>query len=156
MWPKYFCQPTSKFSNNRGAAALEFAFLLPVWLLFFFAFLDYGWYLTNVLALENSVFTGARAGVKVKYWLTPYDMQYQDPRAIARQVVRKSFCLASLQNEDIVVLFRNADMEVVSEDDDYDYLEVTVPEYVYRPLTGYLPDSMIPGKIAAFSLMSFP
>ena len=142
--------------DNKGGAAVEFAILLPVWLMIFFAFLDYGWYLTNVMVLENAVWSGARAGVKVKYWLDPNDEEYLDPKAVARNMVRESFWLNRLKDEDIFVAFKDSNHEVVDEDENFDYLEVKVPEYRYGLLTGYLPDGMIPTKIAALSLTSFP
>ena len=142
--------------DHKGVAALEFALLLPIWLIFFFAFLDYGWYLTNVMVLENAVSSGARAGVKVKYWLSPYDDDYLDPKEVARKVVRQSFWLSRLKDQDIFVNLKNADHQVVDEDDNYDYLEVKVPDFRYGILTGYLPKGLIPDRIAALSLTSFP
>lgn len=147
----------SHLLNNRGATAVEFAILVPVWFLLFFGMLDYAWYLTNVMVAENAVASGARAGVKVKYWLEPDDEQYQDPLLIAKKAVRHAFWLdESLNPSDIKVRFKDADNNYPEEDEAYQYLEVKMVDYEYVPLTGYLSEKMIPRKISAVSLVAFP
>ncbi|MBI9092429.1 MAG: pilus assembly protein [Desulfobacterium sp.] len=143
--------------NNRGAAAVEFAILVPIWFLLFFGMLDYAWYLTNVMVMENAVASGARAGVKVKYWLDPGDEQYQDPKSIAKNAVSHAFWLdESFNTSGISVRFKDTDNNYPEEDEAYQYLEVKVIDYEYTPLTGYLSEKMIPRKISAVSLLAFP
>ncbi len=83
----------SRFGKQSGGSAVEFALLLPIWLFFFFGLLDYGWYLTNLMVLENAVASGARAGVKVKYWLEESDPNFQDPREVATTAAENGFWL---------------------------------------------------------------
>lgn len=152
------CSPlrTRLKKNNKGIAALEFALLLPVCLLLFFAFLDFGWYLTNLLVLENAVSSGSRSGVKVRYWLEPDDEAYLDPRDVARQIVQRNFWTGRIRDEDIIVNLKDEDQQVVQEDENFTYLEVKVINYDYGIMTGYLPFGMIPDRIAACSMTSFP
>jgi len=142
--------------KNDGSTAVEFAILLPVWLMIFFAFLDYGWYLTNIFVLDHAVTAGARAGVKVKYWLEPDDDAYKDPGEIAKQMVRRSFWLGSIQDNDIEVKYINQDNEEVDETGEHFYLEVRVQKLAYSFLAGYLPEGMIPETIGAVALAAFP
>jgi Flp pilus assembly protein TadG len=146
-----------RFLNNRGGAAVEFAILVPVWLFLFFGMLDYAWYLTNLMVMENAVASGARAGVKVKYWLDAADDGYQDPKLIAANAVKNAFWLDdSLESSGIKVTLKDADNNIPDPDEPYQFLEVKVVDYAYTPLTGYLPDNLIPHKISAVSLMAFP
>jgi hypothetical protein len=50
---------------RRGAAALEFAMMLPVVLLIISAVLDYSWYLNQATAVVNATREGARMGATV-------------------------------------------------------------------------------------------
>ncbi|MCD4719817.1 MAG: hypothetical protein K8S13_08145 [Desulfobacula sp.] len=106
--------------------------------------------------MENAVATGARTGVKVKYWIDSGDDEFQDPREIAKEMVQEYFWLNKLEKKDIEVNCKDSEKNTVDVDEDYQYLEVIVKDFVYNPLTGYLPKAMIPQKIGAFSLMSFP
>ena len=135
---------------------MEFAILLPVWLMIFFAFIDYGWYLTNIFVLDHAVTAGARAGVKVKYWLDPEDDEYKDPAQIAKQVVKHSFWLGTIQDSDIAVAYKNLDHEEVDEDGELFYLEVRIENLAYRFAAGYLPQGLIPSTIGALALAAFP
>ncbi|WDP90902.1 MAG: pilus assembly protein [Desulfobacter sp.] len=144
-------------SNSRGAATVEFALLVPVWLLLFFGMLDYAWYLTHVMVAENAVAAGARAGVTVKYWLAPDDDDYKDPVEIARDAVRHAFWLDTDLNPALIdVRFKDGSNQPAEEDGQRQYLEVKLVDYEYPPLTGYLPDRMIPRKISTIALMTLP
>lgn len=148
-----------KFINSRGGAAVEFAILLPVWLIIFFALLDYSWYLTNFMIMENAVSTAARAGVKVKYW-SDKGGDDEDPALIAKNAVKHSFWLSNaLTDENINVYIKDKDNNRVDESADYNeykYLEVRVVDFKYPILVGYLSESMLPRSISAISLMAFP
>ncbi len=140
-------------TGDRGSAAVEFAILLPIWLILFFAFLDYGWYLTNLFVLDHAVASGARAGVKVKYWLEDEQM---DIETIAKTVVKNTFWLEPLSDNQIKIAFKNAELQDIQDDEPYQYLEVRVPSLRYSHLAGYLPESLIPKRISARSLSAFP
>ncbi len=147
----------ARFLNNRGTAAVEFAILLPIWFMIFFGLLDYSWYLTNVMIMENAVSSGARAGVKVKYWLDSDDEEYEDPEQIAINAVNQGFWLDdSLDGSGVEVSFKGAGNSSLDDYESCKYLEVRVVDYEYTPLTGYLPEGMIPRTISAVSLMAFP
>lgn len=144
-------------SDNLGASAVEFAILVPIWLLLFFGMLDYAWYLTNVMVAENAVASGARAGVKVKYWLEEGDDGYQNPAVIARNAVRHAFWLdGELSAASIVVDYKDAGNGTVEDDEASHYLEVKMVDYEYPLLTGYLPGTMVPRTISAVALMALP
>ncbi|MCP4115259.1 MAG: pilus assembly protein [Desulfobacteraceae bacterium] len=161
----------ARFLNNRGTAAVEFAILLPIWLMIFFGLLDYSWYLTNVMVMENAVSSGARAGVKVKYWLDPDE---NDPFQVAKDAVKHAFWLDDAKKDDtragggqgedgqeleVEVKLKDVDNKELSNGaavNEWKYLEVKVVGYKYTPLTGYLPEAMMPSKISAVSLMAFP
>ncbi len=145
-------------TSEKGAAAVEFAILVPIWLMLFFAFLDYGWYLTNLFVLDHAVASGARAGVKVKYWLE--DEVLDDPQmeieTIARTVVKQTFWLDPLADNQIKVAFKDSELQDIQDDEPFQYLEVKVASFKYHRLAGYLPESMLPQRIAARSLTAFP
>lgn len=148
----------ARFFNNRGTAAVEFAILLPIWLMIFFGLLDYSWYLTNVMIMEHAVSSGARAGVKVKYWLDT-----EAPFDIAEEAVKHSFWLDDSKKNgseiEVKVKLKDAENKKLpdyAEVKEWKYLEVKVVGYKYTPLTGYLPERMIPRTISAISLMAFP
>jgi len=144
--------------NQRGATALEFAILLPVWLMIFFGLLDYAWYMTNVIVLENAVSVGARAGVKFKYW---DEADADTPDKIAIEAVRNTFWLnTSIGQDQIEVFIRDKDNQKISvvnaDASDYKYLEVRVVKLEYPLIAGYLSSSMLPRTISAVSFMAFP
>lgn len=149
---------TRLIKEETGGAAVEFAVLLPVWFMLFFGLLDYGWYLTNLMVLENAVATGARAGVKVKYWLDENDPDFKNPMTVAQQTVQASFWISkNLKRAQIqAVLLDDENQEVTDLSDPYAYLQVKIIGYPYEPLTGYLPENLIPQKIGAFAMTVFP
>ena len=140
--------------NNQGAAALEFALLMPIWLIIFFALIDYGWYLTNLIVMENAVAAGARAGVKVRYWSD----EGEDPSQVATQAVVNAFWLPGSPVTNIYI--KDADNNPVDMENadysDYRYLEVRVTGFEYHILTGYLGKKALPQAISAKALMAFP
>jgi Flp pilus assembly protein TadG len=48
--------------SDRGGAAVEFAFVLPVFLLVVFGVIEYGWYFHNTHVVTFAAHEGARAG----------------------------------------------------------------------------------------------
>lgn len=59
-------QPTA-----RGGAAIEFALLLPVFLLLVFAILEYGWLMLSQASLGAAARDGCRQGAVVAPWVGP-------------------------------------------------------------------------------------
>ena len=143
--------------DKKGATALEFAILLPIWLIIFFALIDFGWYLTYLTVTEHAVANGARAGIKVQYWSD----EGQDPEEVAATAVRNSFWLPGiLPVEKIQVSIKDADNNPLDTDfadyTDYEYLEVRVHNFEYPLLAGYLGQGALPRHISAMALMAFP
>lgn len=137
-----------RLSGDRGASAVEFALVLPIMLLVFFAILEYGWYMVNQAVLTGAVSAGARAGIKADEW---NEDNPQDPREEARRAVRESFWPFPIEEQQIVA------------DDDYYLTEsgprmmkVVVSDLTYQSLTGYLPATLLPGNLSAKALVAFP
>lgn len=140
--------------GDKGGVAVEFAILLPIWLFIFFGLLDYSWYLTNLMIMENAVSAGARAGVKVKYWS---DEEEENPVQIAINAVKDSFWLSnSLTDEMIEVTIKDNNTEGEGKYAHYKFLEVRVVNYAYPLLAGFLNPDTLPRGISAISVMAFP
>ncbi len=56
---------------DRGGAAIEFALLLPVFLLLVFAILEYGWVMLAQASLGTAARDGCRQGAVVLPWAGP-------------------------------------------------------------------------------------
>lgn len=65
--------------GQRGAAAVEFALILPVLLSVVFGILEYGWIFYQQFNLASAVRNGLRQGVTISQTVTP------DPRETSRQ-----------------------------------------------------------------------
>jgi Flp pilus assembly protein TadG len=76
--------------SQRGAAAVEFALILPVMLSVVFGTMEYGWVFYQQFNLASAVRDGLRQGVTISQTVTP------DPRETARQKT-----LADLQAQGI-------------------------------------------------------
>jgi hypothetical protein len=125
---------------ERGASAVEFALILPLFLLILFGVIDYGWLLTNQIILTNAVSAGARAAVKAE--------EDEQSQAFARQAVREAFWIQELKEELV-------ETSIVA-DDSPKRIEVWVSDLTYRPLTGFLPAALLPQKLTAKAVMVFP
>jgi len=140
-------------SDCKGAASLEFALLLPALLMILFGTIEYGWYLTWQFVLNNAVAEGARVGVTAREW------DDEDPIEMARAAVKRAFWLAGDEEEDQEAPLEEALIITITESEDDDQLrtlEVAVDEWIYRPITGFLPEALIPASIGAKSVMAFP
>ncbi len=140
-------------SDCRGAAALEFALLLPALLMILFGTIEYGWYLTWQFVLNHAVAEGARVGVTAREW------DDEDPVDMARAAVKRAFWLAGDEQENQETPLEDALIITITEPEDVDQLrtlEVAVDEWAYRPITGFLPEALIPASIGAKSVMTFP
>ncbi len=49
-----------KIKSEKGQSAVEFAFVLPIFLFLLFAIIDFGWYFYNYISMENSARNAAR------------------------------------------------------------------------------------------------
>ena len=94
-----------KWTNNQsGAAAVEFALILPVMLLFIFGIIEFGLFLYDKQVLTNACREGARVGVVVR---TPRNQVDEDAeiRAAVLQYARDHLVTfgadGTLGNDDI-------------------------------------------------------
>ncbi len=134
--------------GQSGAAAVEFALVLPLLLLILFSILEYGWFMTHQLVLTHAVAAGARAGVQANEW---DDENPEDPVEEARRVVRASFWPFEISEQDIA-----ADDEFRLTSNGPRMIEVTVSDIAYGGLTGYLPTALLPKRLNAKAVMVFP
>lgn len=132
-------------TRERGASALEFAFVLPMLLLILFSIMEYSWFMMEQIVLVNAASSGARAGVKAKEW------EDEDPADMARKAVRVSFWMADVPDSNIEVndFYR-------LEDNGPRMIEVKVKDLAYTQLTGFLPEAMAPKVLNATAVMAFP
>ncbi len=134
-------------AGSRGASTVEFALVLPVLLMILFGTIEYAWYLTWQFVLDNAVAQGARVGVTAREW------ENEDPEELARTAVEQAFWLLEA---DQLALFRETIQAAVTEADDLRTLQVSVPGWAYRPVTGFLPETLVPKHLAAKTVMAFP
>lgn len=124
--------------RRRGAAAVEFALTAPLLLLILSAVLDYGWYLSRMAAVLQSVREGARIGSRTD--------QAEGPEAAA--VVSTEATLVSMGVPcETVNCDVTATMGVLA---DMDTITVEA-EVEYLPLMGMVPT---PALVKAHMLMA--
>jgi Flp pilus assembly protein TadG len=129
---------------------LEFALVAPVLLLIVFATIEYGWYLTHCVVMNNAVAEGARAGVKARQWETATHGK-EDPVQFAETALTEA--LWTQKN----LLPDHIDIRVIEADETAPRrIVVTVSDVPYEPLTGYLGKTMLPEILAAKTVMVFP
>ncbi|QTA86740.1 TadE/TadG family type IV pilus assembly protein [Desulfonema magnum] len=136
-----------KPEDEQGTSALEFALVAPVLLLILFGIIEYGWYVTHWIVLNNAVSAGVRAGIKANEW------EDEDPETLALSAVKEACWIVQLNDRDI-------DIEIIPyEKDSPRRLKVTVASLKYKPVTGYLSvvsNAIIPQHLAAKAVMAFP
>ena len=129
---------------------MEFALVAPVLLLIVFATIEYGWYLTQWLVLNNAVSAGARAGVKAREWESAYNTT-EDPKAIALAALQNSlWTFQSIPSAQVSIDILEAD------DAQPRRIRVLASEIPCQPITGYLGASLLPGTMAAKAILAFP
>ncbi len=140
---KYFM----KISRKNGSSAVEFAMVLPVFLLLLFSIIEYGWYLTNQVVLSNAVASGARAAIRARNW-EPYN---ESPGKFARQAIKEAFWVRLLNDQEI------DEPEIIPGDENGPKrIVVTISSLPYKSITGYIAAPLIPDYLAARSVMVFP
>jgi Flp pilus assembly protein TadG len=112
--------------DQRGATLVEFAFVLPVFILFLFAIIDFGWLFTQFLDVKQ----GAREGARLA--IVNDCAGYENfPNECSRQLVKK-ICDRTNDLADADTTVR---LEVPAAEDST--AQVTV-EYPARSLTGMM------------------
>ena len=79
--------------NDRGAAAVEFALVVPIFLLLVFGIINFGWLFGQNLALSNAARQAARFGV----------VQSNDCNAVKSQAISAAAPLVSISASDVSV-----------------------------------------------------
>lgn len=133
--------------NQKGASAVEFALVLPVFLVFFLGIIEYGWLMTQQVLLTHAVSEGARAAIKM-----PDDTSDEELAAEAREAAKEAFNLVgTLVDGDIDVEIRAAVSSYYSR-----RIFVEVASWTYTPIVGYLPDAALPDTLGANTICAFP
>ncbi|MGI6655707.1 MAG: TadE/TadG family type IV pilus assembly protein [Desulfobulbus sp.] len=140
--------------DQRGVAAMEFALVAPMLLLIVFAAIDYGWYLTQNVILNNAVTAAARAGIKAREWTSSFpgeEREEEDPEVFARTAFQDAlWTFTNFPPERLEVRILDAEGERPRR------IVVRATDVPYRPLSGYLGESLMPKVMAAKATMAFP
>lgn len=139
-------------SNDSGTSAVEFAMVLPLFLFLFLGIIEYGWFMTKQALLDHAVSQGARSAVQM-----PADTSEPELIRAARMKTREVFSLVGTINDsDIIVDILDA--ETIGGEDRMlpRRIVVSVEALIYPPLTGYLPDSLLPGSLQGSFTGLFP
>ena len=135
--------------NKKGSSAVEFALVLPVFLLIFFGIIEYGWVMTQEIVLSHAVAAGARAAIKM-----PNETSDEDLATTARNAAAAAF--------NVVGTLNAGDITVSVLDDSEGpppiprRIFVHVVSRTYTPLIGFLPDAAVPGTLSAKAVFVFP
>ncbi|MBL0715189.1 MAG: pilus assembly protein [Desulfosarcina sp.] len=121
---------------------MEFALVVPIFLLLLFTVLEYGWVLTQQIVLTNAVSTGARAALKARNW----GAHNEDPEAFARDAFKIAYWFTDVDDDQIETNLRKNPHRI----------EVAVRSLNCQPLTGYLPRCLLPRTLSARAVMVFP
>ena len=124
--------------------------LLPALLTILFGTIEYGWYLTWQFTLNHAVTTGVRAGVKAREWSDPME----SPKTMAREAVKNAAWL--VKKEHLPVFDTKITVNITENENEPRILKVVVAEYEYIPITGFLPESLVPKYLGAKAVMAFP
>ena len=127
--------------REKGNSAIEFALILPVLLLILFAIFEYSWVCVMQTTLNNAVNQGAVAATKARVNIG------EDPEIFARKFVKESFWMGEITDEDIQCILYESDGNYPRR------VEVSVSDLPYRPLTAILPESCLPEKLGAKSVV---
>ncbi|MBS1211662.1 MAG: uncharacterized protein H6R26_278 [Proteobacteria bacterium] len=106
---------TSAFRNQRGAAAIEFALVFPLFFVLFYAIVSYGLVMTLQQSLSEASKEGARAAIKVDRTIAGWETTARsEARQAAAQVLAwlpaaQKTAIVGTDNSNINVEFPTAD-----------------------------------------------
>ena len=95
--------------DQNGGAAVEFALILPLFILLIFGIIEFGLLLYNEHILTNACREGARAGIVIR---SPTRLSNPEIRTVVKNYAEKylvTFGSDTLENTDIVLLIINND-----------------------------------------------
>ena len=96
--------------DQRGATLVEFAFVLPVFILFLFAIIDFGWLFTQFLDVKQGAREGARLAIVNDCLGFDVPSTPADARACGQSIVDKICARTSdLADEDTKVSLQRPD-----------------------------------------------
>ena len=137
--------PNCRLRDEKGISAVEFAMVLPIFLIIFLGIIEYGWVMTHQIVLAHAVSEGARAAIKM-----PDGTSDDDLAAAARTAAKRAFTLVgALVDDDIHVEILTASSVLPRR------VRVAVPSWSYTPLIGYLPDAAVPDALSADVIFAF-
>lgn len=113
-------------TDERGATLVEFAFVLPLFILFLFAIIDFGWLFTQFLDVKQGAREGARLAI-----VNDCDGYEAAPNECSKVLVKK-ICVrtSDLADEDTKVR-----LELPADDE---FTAQVAVEYPARSLTGMM------------------
>lgn len=129
--------------SRSGAAAIEFALILPVFCAIMFGIIEYGW----VFFQQANIIASVRDGTRYAVTLPQDGSPTPDEAAVARvraELLSLGFTEGDLEDADIEATYSGSTP--------YETLEVSAA-IPYTSLTGFFPESAIPGKITASMTM---
>ncbi len=133
--------PMSRENMEKGMAAIEFALVLPVLLLFLMGIIEYGWLFKTQIELNNAVSASACAVVKEKDSAAPADIAV----AVVCEALDKAAEASRIQ-----------ECLTVTNDSAPSRARITLSQWHYDSLTGFLPEGMLPTTLSATAVMAYP
>lgn len=137
--------------NEAGVTAVEFALVVPVFLILFLGIIEYGWIMTQQLMLSHAVTEGARAGLRLPPVSEPGLIA-----AEARDRVKAVFKPVGIIEDDAVEVFIRGQEGSPADPPLPKRIFVRVPGWPYTPLVGYLPKAMVPETLKSSATFAFP
>lgn len=135
------------FNNSKsesGTSTVEFAMILPVFFLFFFGIMEFGWLMTQEIMLTHAVSEGARAVL-----LEPdAGRRIQAAKDRVKSVFEPAETLSGthLSEGNIKVTISDITRQIT----------VEVAALDYAPLVGFIPDTLLPDKLHAKAAFTYP
>ena len=131
---------TRRSAGESGAAAVEFAVVLPVFVALLLGIVDFGWFFFHEVTIANAAREGARTGVTH----APGDAEDGITAAVARaREYLETSGVSCGETCSVVATDVGTSPELL--------LEVTI-QYPYTPLVGFIPT---PAQIEARSSMRY-
>jgi Flp pilus assembly protein TadG len=129
-------------NNRKGAAAVEFALVLPVLLAVFFCIFEMGWLLSSQTVLNHATFQAARTASKA----INAGQETTEAAQLARERAVDTYWMGTLYPEDVIVDFETSgDVPQVE-------VRITVD---YVPLTGWFETGVVPAELYSKAVTPF-
>ncbi len=128
---------------------MEFALVMPFFFAIFMGIIEYGWVMTSQILLSHAVAKGARTALRMP------DEPPGEIESRARDSVKDTFDIIGTLSDD------NIDVEIQAAGEDQGpplprRIIVTIENYAYTPLVGFLPQAFVPKRLHSRAVFSFP